>query len=146
MSGEFDLTSKLLSIFTCKLQLCIIIYFIHALNIWKFLHSTLSPVKYIPHNHNLSFSLSENVGDLLIEGKTKKIHLLKSDPNTVVVINKDRITAGDGARAHDLKGKAEIATKTNTLVFDILNAAGKLSTQVSSYHKSSGGVYDFRLS
>uniref|UniRef100_A0A8D8TWX1 Multifunctional protein ADE2 n=2 Tax=Cacopsylla melanoneura TaxID=428564 RepID=A0A8D8TWX1_9HEMI len=70
----------------------------------------------------------KTLGDLLIEGKTKKIHLSKSDPSTVIVLNKDRITAGDGARAHDLEGKAEIATKTNSLVFELLNAAGVPTT------------------
>ncbi|KAI5726922.1 hypothetical protein M8J76_011127 [Diaphorina citri] len=90
------------------------------------------------------FDLTKNVGDLLIEGKTKKIHLLKSDPNTVVVINKDRITAGDGARAHDLKGKAEIATKTNTLVFDILNAAEWVTRRLAtgSYLKRHPGTQE----
>lgn len=69
-----------------------------------------------------------NLGEVLIEGKTKKIHKYKKDPNTVVVVNKDRITAGDGARAHDMEGKAVIATKTNTLVFNILNKSGVPTT------------------
>lgn len=43
----------------------------------------------------------------------------------MLLLNKDRITAGDGARAHDLEGKAEISNKTNGKVFGILNAAGK---------------------
>lgn len=41
-----------------------------------------------------------------------------------MLLNKDRITAGDGARAHDLEGKAEISNQTNAKVFNILNKAG----------------------
>lgn len=77
----------------------------------------------------------EKLGDLLIEGKTKRIYLHRESTEVVVVENKDRISAGDGARAHDLAGKAEIATKTNTLVFDLLNKSGVPTTfieQVSS--------------
>lgn len=50
---------------------------------------------------------------------------LPANPGLVLLLNKDRITAGDGARAHDLEGKAEISNKTNGKVFGILNAAGK---------------------
>lgn len=82
------------------------------------------------HCMTFFFFFSENLGALLIEGKTKQIHLYKKDPEIVVVVNKDRITAGDGARAHDLAGKAEIATKTNTLVFEILNKSGKFFDQI----------------
>lgn len=53
---------------------------------------------------------------------------LAAHPGLVLLLNKDRITAGDGARAHDLEGKAEISNKTNAKVFGILNAAGKLHT------------------
>lgn len=41
-----------------------------------------------------------------------------------MLLNKDRITAGDGAKAHDLAGKSAISNATNGLVFNILNKAG----------------------
>lgn len=41
-----------------------------------------------------------------------------------MLVSKDRITAGDGAKAHDLIGKAEISTDTNVRVFTLLSKAG----------------------
>ncbi|XP_013114956.1 bifunctional phosphoribosylaminoimidazole carboxylase/phosphoribosylaminoimidazole succinocarboxamide synthetase [Stomoxys calcitrans] len=64
------------------------------------------------------------LGKLLIEGKTKQVYELPSHPGHCLILSKDRITAGDGARAHDLAGKAEISNTTNGLIFQILNAAG----------------------
>lgn len=65
------------------------------------------------------------LGKKLYEGKTKQVFDLPELPGHVLLLNKDRITAGDGARAHDLEGKAEISNQTNAKVFGILNAAGK---------------------
>jgi phosphoribosylaminoimidazole carboxylase/phosphoribosylaminoimidazole-succinocarboxamide synthase len=45
-------------------------------------------------------------------------------PNQVLVLSKDRITAGDGAKAHDLEGKAAISNETNGRVFELLNSFG----------------------
>lgn len=42
-----------------------------------------------------------------------------------LLLNKDRITAGDGVKAHDLEGKAAISNQTNAKVFEILKSAGK---------------------
>lgn len=64
------------------------------------------------------------LGKLLIEGKTKQVYDLVDYPNLCLLLSKDRITAGDGVKAHDLKGKAEISNTTNGLVFKILNEAG----------------------
>lgn len=50
---------------------------------------------------------------------------VQGDNTHVVVVNKDRITAGDGARAHDLEGKAAISNATNGKVFTFLNEAGE---------------------
>lgn len=50
---------------------------------------------------------------------------MPSLPGHCILINKDRITAGDGVKAHDLAGKAAISNETNGKVFGILNAAGK---------------------
>jgi len=63
-------------------------------------------------------------GKLIIEGKTKQILDLPKLPGTVLVQSKDRITAGDGARQHDLAGKAAISNATTCKVFELLNAVG----------------------
>lgn len=64
------------------------------------------------------------LGELIIEGKTKQVYDLPLLPGNCILINKDRITAGDGVKAHDLAGKAAISNQTNGKVFGILNAAG----------------------
>lgn len=64
------------------------------------------------------------LGKLLIEGKTKQVFDLPSQPGNCILLNKDRITAGDGVKAHDLVGKSAISNSTNGLVFDILHRAG----------------------
>jgi phosphoribosylaminoimidazole carboxylase/phosphoribosylaminoimidazole-succinocarboxamide synthase len=63
-------------------------------------------------------------GKLLIEGKTKQIFELPKQPGACLVQSKDRITAGDGVRAHNLTGKAEISTATTCKVFELLNTVG----------------------
>jgi len=63
-------------------------------------------------------------GKLVIEGKTKSIFELPKLPGSVLVQSKDRITAGDGARAHDLAGKAAVSTATTCKVFELLNSVG----------------------
>lgn len=64
------------------------------------------------------------LGKLIIEGKTKQVFEIPSQPGNCVLLNKDRITAGDGVKAHDLAGKSQISNATNCLVFDILHRAG----------------------
>lgn len=58
------------------------------------------------------------------EGKTKQIYDLPDNPGHVLLLNKNRITAHNGIRSHELEGKAEISNKTNAKVFEILNLAG----------------------
>ena len=65
------------------------------------------------------------MGDCLIEGKTKKVFDLPNMPGLVLIQSKDRITAGDGVKSHELKGKAAISNRTNEKVFELLKAAGK---------------------
>lgn len=67
------------------------------------------------------------LGPLIIEGKTKQVYELPGAPDLCLLLNKDRITAGDGVKAHDLAGKAAISNKTNAKVFEILNSVGKSS-------------------
>ncbi|KAI9585422.1 hypothetical protein GQX74_001269, partial [Glossina fuscipes] len=64
------------------------------------------------------------LGKILIEGKTKQVYDLPQNPGLCLLLSKDRITAGDGVKAHDLQGKSEISNTTNGQVFQILNEAG----------------------
>ncbi|XP_058444641.1 bifunctional phosphoribosylaminoimidazole carboxylase/phosphoribosylaminoimidazole succinocarboxamide synthetase [Malaya genurostris] len=64
------------------------------------------------------------LGKLLIEGKTKQVYDVPSQPGHSILLNKDRITAHNGVRAHDLEGKAKISNQTNAKVFTLLNQAG----------------------
>ncbi|CAG5035265.1 unnamed protein product [Parnassius apollo] len=63
------------------------------------------------------------LGSLIIEGKTKQVFDLPEHPGHCLLRNKDRITAGDGVKAHDLEGKAAISNQTNAKVFEILKGA-----------------------
>ncbi|KAJ8962031.1 hypothetical protein NQ314_005813 [Rhamnusium bicolor] len=64
------------------------------------------------------------LGKLIIEGKTKQVYDVPTFPNHCILLSKDRITAGDGVKAHDLVGKSVISNKTNGKVFEILNKVG----------------------
>jgi phosphoribosylaminoimidazole-succinocarboxamide synthase len=66
-------------------------------------------------------------GPLLAEGKTKQIYAYPDDDNLVYMVNKDQITAGDGARRNELLGKARWSTITTANIFRLLNEE-KLST------------------
>lgn len=78
------------------------------------------------YNKLLWFSVGGyNLGSLIIEGKTKQVFDLPEVPGHCLLLNKDRITAGDGVKAHDLEGKAAISNQTNAKVFEILKSAGE---------------------
>jgi len=64
------------------------------------------------------------LGAKVIEGKTKIVYDLPDHPGKVLVESKDRITAGDGARSHEMEGKAKVSTLTATAIFELLNNAG----------------------
>ncbi|KAI4485032.1 hypothetical protein M0802_012824 [Mischocyttarus mexicanus] len=64
------------------------------------------------------------LGKLIIEGKTKKVYEILKEPELCFIQSKDRITAGDGVKAHDLEGKGVISTITTAKVFQLLNEAG----------------------
>ena len=63
-------------------------------------------------------------GELLAEGKTKKIHAVKGSADLVAVIAKDDITAGDGAKHDVIPDKGRLATLTTSNVFRLLKACG----------------------
>ena len=68
-------------------------------------------------------SLGE-LGALVAEGKTKKIHLVKGSSELAAVVAKDDITAGDGAKHDIIPDKGRLATATTSNVFRLLKACG----------------------
>lgn len=72
------------------------------------------------------------LGKIIIEGKTKAVYDLPNNTGLCLLLNKDRITAGDGVKKHDLTGKAAISNATNGKVFSILNAAGLQTAYVAT--------------
>jgi phosphoribosylaminoimidazole carboxylase/phosphoribosylaminoimidazole-succinocarboxamide synthase len=63
-------------------------------------------------------------GDLIAEGKTKIIRAIQQDPDRVLILSKDDITAGDGKKHDLIEGKAALATRTTSNVFRLLKACG----------------------
>lgn len=61
---------------------------------------------------------------MIIEGKTKIVYEVMHDKELCFIQSKDRITAGDGVKSHELEGKAAISTNTTAKVFQLLNQAG----------------------
>ena len=76
-------------------------------------------------------------GKLLNEGKTKQIFEHAMNSNWVFIESKDRITAGDGVKSHEMKDKSEFSTRTNAAIFEFLNAAGVPTSFVSRVDGSS---------
>ena len=63
-------------------------------------------------------------GPRLAEGKTKIVYADAADPALALIVHKDDITAGDGARRNQLPGKGALSGRTTTNVFRLLRAAG----------------------
>lgn len=76
-----------------------------------------------------------NLGKLIIEGKTKAVFDLPDEPGNCILVSKDRITAGDGVKAHNLAGKSVISNKTAGKVFEILNTVGTYINNVKTRFK-----------
>lgn len=64
------------------------------------------------------------LGKLIVEGKTKKVYAVKNNSSLVVLVAKDDITAGDGAKHDVLLGKAILANETTCNVFRLLSEEG----------------------
>lgn len=74
---------------------------------------------------------------LIIEGKTKRILEIVGDNDNVVMESKDRITAGDGVKAHDMAGKAVISTATTAKIFEYLKEVGVKTHYVRQHNEKS---------
>jgi phosphoribosylaminoimidazole-succinocarboxamide synthase len=61
----------------------------------------------------------------LSEGKTKKIYRVKGNPNLVIIKNKNDITKNDDpTQTREMRSKAEIATETTCIIFEVLKRVG----------------------
>lgn len=65
-----------------------------------------------------------SLGPKLAEGKTKVVYAHPDDPELVVLVHKDGITAGDGARRSEIPGKGAMAGRTTANVFALLAREG----------------------
>jgi phosphoribosylaminoimidazole carboxylase/phosphoribosylaminoimidazole-succinocarboxamide synthase len=63
-------------------------------------------------------------GELVTEGKTKRIYRRDAGADLVTVISKDDITAGDGAKHDIIPEKSRLANATTCNVFRLLKACG----------------------
>lgn len=63
-------------------------------------------------------------GPKIAEGKTKIIYAHPEDPGLAIMLQKDMISAGDGARLNSLSGKGALSGRTSANVFALLNRAG----------------------
>lgn len=63
-------------------------------------------------------------GAKLAEGKTKVVYAHPTDPALVVLVHKDSISAGDGARRNEIEGKGALSGRTAANVFRFLNQSG----------------------
>lgn len=64
------------------------------------------------------------LGPLLAEGKTKIIYAHPTDETLAVMVHKDGISAGDGARRNVIAGKGALSGRTATNVFALLAREG----------------------
>ena len=65
-----------------------------------------------------------NKGSEVGRGKTKVLYEHPEQPETLVVVQQDSITAGDGAKRDVILGKGRLAALTTARIFRLLNACG----------------------
>ncbi|XP_061681117.1 multifunctional protein ADE2 [Syngnathoides biaculeatus] len=73
---------------------------------------------------NMATTQELSIGKKLNEGKTKQIFEIVDQPGLVLVQSKDQITAGNAVRKDQMEGKAAIANKTTSCVFELLQESG----------------------
>ena len=64
------------------------------------------------------------LGPKLAEGKTKIVYAHPRDPALAIILHKDSISAGDGARRNVIPGKGALSGRTSANAFALLNRAG----------------------
>jgi phosphoribosylaminoimidazole carboxylase/phosphoribosylaminoimidazole-succinocarboxamide synthase len=72
----------------------------------------------------MQHDLTPLLGRTLAEGKTKRIIEKKDDATRVILLAKDDITAGDGAKHDIIPDKGKLATQTACNVFTLLKGCG----------------------
>jgi len=72
------------------------------------------------------------LGPKLAEGKTKIIYAHASEPSLAVMVQKDSISAGDGARRNTIPGKGALSGRTAANVFALLNRSGLVTHYLDS--------------
>jgi phosphoribosylaminoimidazole-succinocarboxamide synthase len=70
-----------------------------------------------PHDHL-------PIGQKLAEGKTKIVYAHTGDPELALLIHKDGITSGDGARRNTIAGKGALSGRTAANVLALLRRSG----------------------
>ena len=65
-----------------------------------------------------------NKGIEIARGKTKALFENPGQPHQLVVAQTDQISAGDGARRHEIQGKGRLAAQTTARIFRLLNLCG----------------------
>lgn len=65
-----------------------------------------------------------NKGIEIARGKTKILYENPGQPHQLIVAQMDNISAGDGARRHQIAGKGRLAAQTTARVFRLLNLCG----------------------
>jgi len=65
-----------------------------------------------------------NKGIEIARGKTKALFENPGQPHQLVVAQTDQISAGDGARHHEIPGKGRLAAQTTARIFRLLNLCG----------------------
>src|SRR5215210_1206222 len=65
----------------------------------------------------------QRLGPKLAEGKTKIIYAHPEDEALAIIVHKDSISAGDGARRNTIAGKGALSGRTAANVFALLNRA-----------------------
>jgi len=68
--------------------------------------------------------IEDILGEIITQGKTKIIHEHKTEPTLAVMKMKDIATAGDGARAEAVPGKASATWEIASRMMDFLNKSG----------------------
>ena len=63
----------------------------------------------------------QQLGAKLAEGKTKIVYAHPDDSTLAVLVHKDSISAGDGARRNQIAGKGALSGRTAANVFALLN-------------------------